>query len=126
MDVDIDPIFNLFIPAVERPDVAEVPDAIDSFVQQGTLANALGGHAQVERLADEIAVLDKQADSILKNRTAPAAAALTDDPHTTLAKRYAGIHKGKKAARVEKSANGKWIMEYDERGELLRGYLAEE
>jgi hypothetical protein len=122
LDYELEAIFDLQMPDCD----AEASDAVDEFVEQGTLANALGGdrtaHARVERLAEEVAIINKQADSILRHTTAAPAPVPADD---LLEKRYRGIHAGKKASRIEKTANG-WVMEYDERGELLRGYLADE
>ena len=108
---------------------AEVPDAVESFFQDARLDSAIGKSGTAVALRTETQEFNARAERILKH-AAPARAdwdtEITDDAHR-LEKRYvAGIHSGKKASRVEKSANGRWVMEYDERGELIRGYIAGE
>jgi hypothetical protein len=123
---EIDPVLDCFIGGLELPNVArEEDDAILSLVEQGSLA-AVIGHSAVAKFSGEIADIDAH---VRKNRTAPPARSedtpLVDDAHR-LEKVWAGIRKGKKASRIEKSANGRWVMEYDENDSLIRGYEIEE
>jgi hypothetical protein len=126
MLLPIDPELDCFIGGLELPNVTrEEDDAFTKLFEDGALAAKLGGdraaHIHVERLQAEIAKLNAQ---VAKTRTAPARSgnAPLDDAQR-LQKMYKGIHFGKKAARIAKSANGEWTFEYDEHGELLRGYV---
>lgn len=122
---ELDPILDAFMGDLEIPDDTQgEDDAILKFIEQGSLA-AVIGHANVEKLNAETEIIDER----VRKSAAPARSEweqpLTDDAHR-LEKRYtAGIHSGKKAARIEKSANGQWVMEYDSDGELIRGYVNE-
>ena len=135
---EVDGICNAFIGGVqsESPDLdEEYDDPFRKLFEQGALAGtyAHSGWKHVQALAEETQDVDTRANAAMsKNRTRPAPARsdldapLTDDSQS-LEKRYtAGIHSGKKAARVEKSANGKWVMEYDENDELIRGFAVDD
>jgi hypothetical protein len=135
MREEVDMVASLFIGSDETtPHEEEECDAFARLFEQGALAASIGGWTCLEKLTRETSNIDARADAILKaerrapNSPAPARsewdAPLIDDSHR-LEKRYAGIHRGEKAARVEKSANGKWTLEYDESNELIRGYSNE-
>ena len=117
----IDPEMNAFTGIDEQGvDLTpEVNDVWDDFFQAAQLAGIVGWQT-TDKFTDETAKLT-QAIKTRRQKSAPAP--VVDDAHR-LEKRYAGIHKGKKAHRVEKTAAG-WTMEYDERGELIRGYSNE-
>lgn len=128
VDMHIDAVLDL---SQGMPDAEmENSDEIAKFFEDAALATELGrnGHQIVARLDEETSQFHTRADRILTRdrSTAPAenwdAPLLTDDAHR-LEKRYvAGIHSGKKAHRIEKSMNGLWTLEFDQRGELIRGY----
>jgi hypothetical protein len=123
IDAEINAITGL---ANENLDLGEgsVPDEVEQFFAAARIDVAIGKSGFADTLHDSTQDVHKRAAERFK-ATAPAAApSVTDDSHR-LEKRYMGIHKGKKAARVVKSQNGQWTYEYDERGELIRGYAVE-
>jgi hypothetical protein len=126
MSLELDPILDLIISPLDADVTAEgVPDAVGQLFENARLDSAVGKAGTAVSLRRETQDIDATATKLLRHG-APAAPASLDDAHR-LEKRYvAGIHSGKKATRIEKSANGKWIMEFDERGELIRGYVNDE
>jgi hypothetical protein len=125
VDIELDAFLGLYLP---DETTAGVPDEITKLFEDGALAGIVGGHATVEKFNSETKNIDGRANAIFKrDRSTPAPAndwntEIIDDSQR-LAKRYAaGIRSGKVASRIEKSANGKWTLEFDQAGELIRGY----
>jgi hypothetical protein len=122
MEVDLFLNSLLNLSDTPTPDLgeAEVNDAVTEFFERQKLAGTLGWET-AENFSSEAAKLTNTIKARGPKSTAPA---VTDDAHC-LQKRYMGIHSGKKAHRIEKSANGQWVMEYDAAGALIRGYQVE-
>lgn len=110
----------------EIVDLTEVPlDPVGKFLADAQLSHAVGKPGFAEAMEKETANLD--IEKLFKNRnraTSPAPALPVVGDEHRLQKRFTrSIHDGKKATRVEKSQNGKWIFEFDENNQLLRGYV---
>jgi hypothetical protein len=111
-----------FGPGDERPEDLEKADALDKFLADAQLR---GYGLNPEGIRKETAGIEQRANEIYRKtilagaKTAPA----TDDDAHRLEKRFMGRRsRDPRTVRLEKSENGKWIMEYDERGELIAGH----
>jgi uncharacterized protein Yka (UPF0111/DUF47 family) len=117
---EIDPILSAIL-TLELPDMSsEVSDALDKLREEGAIAYQLGGdqhaRATVEKYTGEIQVIERHADTILKNRAAPAATEVTDDDEHqhTLAKMETSLDRRRRNLST-------WM-----RGELALGKSASE
>jgi hypothetical protein len=104
------------------------PDAPEPFADFLSNAQLRGAGANPEGLAQETSQLDARVRNIYSDiseraTTKAAAPAAEPDPQA-LMKRYMGQPRccDKRTVRLEKSENGKWIMEYDANGELISGH----
>ena len=117
--IEIDPLLKAFFGMDEIPDNAEeVPDAIGKLFESAALSAGMAAPGFADALASESAKYARKRES-----DAP----LEVEETRRLEKRFGrSIHSGKRAHRVEKSANGHWVLEYDENDNILRGYSIEE
>jgi len=91
--------------------MTETPDALDKFFANAELEH---GGIDLRKFQAETALIDephRQHYLDLAKAAEKASPQLTD---SALAKRASG-------ARLEKSENGKWVYQYDERGSLVSG-----
>jgi hypothetical protein len=114
-------VTKAFGPEDDIPEAESTDDALAQFLADAEL-RAVG--VDPAKFHSQVAHIGKRADAIYKKIAAAAIekksapAEKREDPQS-LNKRFT---KGEKAARVDKSANGKWQMEYAADGRLLRGY----
>ena len=116
-------------PSDDDPGLPDAPDAFDNFIADSHL-RAVG--VSPEGLADSTADIEARhrqryldiVEQASKKIASQGDAAPAEPDPQALMKRYMGQPRcrDKRTVRLEKSENGRWIMEYDARGELISGH----
>jgi hypothetical protein len=102
---------------------ADAPDVFASFIQDARLRGCGATPSEAsdidERARSIYSDIAERANGATQKATAPAAEDLN-----ALQKRFMGQPRcrDKRTVRIEKSENGRWLMEYDERGEMIAGH----